>query len=124
MGCTCGNMEESSAEGDLDYGVGSRVWLRRLQGRRNLICSLGIVLVLENACFLACQKKNLLEAKLKSYRCLKEDISKQSSIDCIVLLLVASIMKVYNEKQQAKQGKIQNVYLEDKQRINKQKTWC
>ena len=48
------------------------------------------------------------EVKLKSFRvmALAEEISRQPSIDCVVWLLVASLMQIYNEK---KHGKIQNV---------------
>jgi hypothetical protein len=39
---------------------------------------------------------------------LAEEISKQPSVDCVVGLLVAGFMQIYNEKEQAEQGKIQN----------------
>lgn len=53
--------------------------------------------------------KNLPEAKLKSYGQipLSEDISKQPSIDCVMWLLMPSLMQIYNEKEQVEQGKIQ-----------------
>ena len=37
------------------------------------------------------------------------EISKQPSIDSVVLLTVVTLMKIYNEKEQAVQGKLQNV---------------
>lgn len=37
---------------------------------------------------------------------LAEEISKQPSIDSAVWLLVLTLMKIYNEKEQAEQGKI------------------
>lgn len=36
------------------------------------------------------------------------ETSKQPSIDCTVLLLVSSLMELYNEMEQAEHGKIQN----------------
>lgn len=67
--------------------------------------------------------KNKSEAKVKRLRliALAKEMSKQYRLCCVV----HSYEECFNEKKkQAKQGKIQNVYLEDKQRINKQKTWC
>lgn len=43
-----------------------------------------------------------------------EDISKELSIDCVVWLLVVSIIQIYNEKDEVGQGKIQNVQFEVK----------
>lgn len=34
-----------------------------------------------------------------------EEISRQSSIDCVMWLLVASYMQIYSEKEKAEQGK-------------------
>ena len=45
---------------------------------------------------------------------LAKEISKQPSIDSVVWLLVLTLMKMYNEKEQAEQGKIQNVQFEEK----------
>ena len=59
-------------------------------------------------CLLTLSKINLLEAKLKSYRlaALTEDISEQPSIDCVMWLIMASLMQMCNEKEQAEQGQI------------------
>ena len=43
-----------------------------------------------------------------------EEISKQPSIDSVVCLLVFTFMQIYNEKEQAEQGRIQNVQFEKK----------
>lgn len=37
--------------------------------------------------------------------------SKQPSVDCATWLLVASVMEIYNEKEQVEQGKMQNVQI-------------
>jgi len=62
--------------------------------------------------------KSLPEAKLKKsfglITKLAEKISEQPSIDSVVWLLMFTLMKIYNEKEQAGQGKIQNVQLEGK----------
>ena len=50
---------------------------------------------------------------------LAKEISKQSSIDCVLWLLVSSVMQIYTKKEQAKQGKIQNVQFEEKGSIGK-----
>ena len=73
------------------------------------------ILVKSVAAFCPCLK-SLPEAKLKSYglTALAEDISKQPSIDCVAWLLKASLMQIYTEKEQAGQGKIQSVQLEEK----------
>lgn len=54
-------------------------------------------------------KKNLPEAKLKSFRLmvLAEEISTQPGIDCVMWLLVVTLM--HNENEEAIQGKIENV---------------
>ena len=46
---------------------------------------------------------------------LVEKISKQPSIDSVVWLLVVTLMKIYNEEEQAEQGKLQNVKFEEKE---------
>ena len=43
-----------------------------------------------------------------------EKISKQPSIDSVVWLLVLTLMKIYNEKEQAEQIKMHNVQSEDR----------
>ena len=50
---------------------------------------------------------------------LAEEISKQPSIDSVVWLLVVTLMKIYNEKEQAEQGKLQNVKFEEKRNPSK-----
>ena len=45
---------------------------------------------------------------------LAEEISKQPNIDSFMWLLVVDFTKIYNEKEQAKQGKLQNVQFEEK----------
>ena len=59
-------------------------------------------------CFLPLSEKIKPETKLKSSGLIKlaEKISKQSSIVCIVWLLVATLTQIYNEKEQADQVKI------------------
>ena len=58
---------------------------------------------------------------MKSYGqiALAEDISKQTSTDCVMWLLVASLMQICNQKEQAEQGKIQNIQLEEKRSTRK-----
>lgn len=48
-----------------------------------------------------------------------EEISKQPSIDTVVWFLVVSLMKVYTEKVQAEQDKLQNVNFEEKRGTRK-----
>ena len=43
-----------------------------------------------------------------------EGISKQPSPNSVVWLLVVTLMKVYNEKEQAEKGKTQNVQIENR----------
>jgi hypothetical protein len=38
---------------------------------------------------------------------LAEAVSKQTNIDCVAWSLVVSLMKIYNEKEQTEQGKMQ-----------------
>lgn len=45
---------------------------------------------------------------------LEEDISRHSSIDCVICLLVNTLMQTYNEKEKTEQGKIQNGQFEEK----------
>ena len=44
---------------------------------------------------------------------LTEEISKQPSIDSVMWILVIIVMKIYNEKEQAEQGKLQRVNFEE-----------
>ena len=57
--------------------------------------------------------KKLFEAKLKNYEltALTGEISRQPSIDHIDWLLVASLMQICNEQEQAEQGKTQKYSL-------------
>ena len=61
------------------------------------------------------------EAKVKSFGLisLAEEISKQPSIDTALWILVLSLMKTYSEKEQAEQGKLQKVKLEEKKSTRK-----
>ena len=55
--------------------------------------------------------KSLPEAKVKRFGLilLAEEISKQPCIDAVMWLLLFTLLQIYNEKEQAEQGKIQNV---------------
>ena len=70
-----------------------------------LICGLEIVLVIICPCL-----KSLTEAKVKRFGLipLVEENSEQPSTASIVWSLVLTLMKIYNEKKQAEQIKIQN----------------
>ena len=59
--------------------------------------------------------------KVKSFGLISsaEEIPKQPGIDSVVGLLVVSLMKIYNEKEQAEQGKLQNVNFEEKKSTRK-----
>ena len=46
---------------------------------------------------------------------LVEEISRKPSVDFVAWLLVVMLMEIYNEKEQAEQGKIQNTQFEDKE---------
>ena len=65
------------------------------------------ILVKKVAAFCPCPK-NLPEAKVKSFELNPlAEVSKQPSIDSsIVWLLVLTLRKIYNEKEQTKQGKV------------------
>ena len=43
-----------------------------------------------------------------------EEISRQPSVDSVAWLLVVTFMQIYNEKEQAGQGKMQDVQFEEK----------
>ena len=70
---------------------------------RNCSCD---ILVKKVAAFCPCPK-NLPEAKVKNFGLipLTEEISKQPRIDFVVRLLLFMLIKIYNEKKQADQGK-------------------
>lgn len=86
---------------------------------RDHICG---ILVKNMVTFYPCSK-SLPKAKLKHFGLimLSEDISKQSSVDCVMWLLVASLIQIYNEQEQIKQGKTQNVQLEENRGTRKYK---
>ena len=62
------------------------------------------------------KQKKLSVATLKSFEIMElaEEISRQPSIDSVMWLLVVTLMQIYNDKEQAEQGKIQNVQIEKK----------
>ena len=66
------------------------------------------ILMKNGTSFSSCPKKNMPEAKLKSYGlvALAKEMSKQPSIDSVVWLLAFILMKIYNEVEGAEQGKI------------------
>ena len=45
---------------------------------------------------------------------LAQENSKQSGLDSVIWFLVATLMKIYNEKEQAVQAKLQNEIFEEK----------
>lgn len=63
--------------------------------------------------------KCLSEAILKSLGlvALAEGIFKKPSIDSVERLLVFTLMEIYNEKEQAEQGEIQNVQRKGHQKV-------
>ena len=65
--------------------------------------------------FCSCPK-SLSETKVKSFGLipLAEEVLIQSSIDSVVLLLVATLIQIYNKKEQAEKVKIQNIQCEEK----------
>ena len=67
--------------------------------------------------------KNMTGAKLKIYglAALREDISKQPSIDFAPRLLMPRLIQIYNEKKKTKQGKMQNVCLGETRTTQKYK---
>lgn len=60
---------------------------------------------------MAVVQKNLPEAKLESYELtiLAEEVSRQPNIDYGDWLLVATLVQIYNEKEETEQVKILNV---------------
>ena len=52
---------------------------------------------------------------------LPAEISEPPRIDCAMGLLLAILMQIYNEKEQAEKGKIQNVQFEEKGGTGKHK---
>lgn len=67
-------------------------------------------------CFLpfSKKKKNLPKDKRFGLVALTKKTARQLSIDCVVCLLVVTLMQIYNEKEQAGQGEVQNVQFEKK----------
>ena len=76
------------------------------------------------AAFCRCPKKNLPKAKVKSFGLISsaEEISNQSSVACVLWSLVAMPIRIGNEKEHAKQGKLQNVQLEENRDTRKNGT--
>ena len=62
------------------------------------------------AVFCPCMK-SLPKATVKNFGLipLPEEISKQPGIDSVMCLLVVALIKIYNEKGKAEQGKLQNI---------------
>ena len=74
------------------------------------------ILVKNVAAFCPCLK-SLPEAKVKRFGLIplaEKIISKQSSINSVLWLLVITLLKIYNGKEQAEQGKLQYVQFEEK----------
>ena len=47
---------------------------------------------------------------------MSEEISRQPSIDPVLWLLMVTLVKIYNQKVLAEQGKLQNVNFEEKEK--------
>lgn len=101
MGHSSRNMEESSADNDLNYvcpaqdaAEGNNINMNSWTTDHS--CHL---LATNVSTFSSCPK-NLLEAKLKSFRlmALVEEISRWPSIDCVTWLLLIMVMQIYNGK--------------------------
>ena len=60
--------------------------------------------------------KSLPEDKLKNFALmsLAEEIVRHPTIDCVVWLLVATLMQIYNEKEEAGQTEMQNGQFEER----------
>lgn len=59
---------------------------------------------MKNVASFCSSPKNLLEAKLKSFRLTAlAKISRQPSIDCVAWLLVAMLMQIYKGKEQGEE---------------------
>ena len=82
-------------------------------------CSYAILLK-EVTTFCPCPK-SLPEAKVKSFGLilLTEEVSNQLSIYSALWMLVVTLMKICNVKEQAEQGKSQNVNFEEKKNTRK-----
>ena len=76
-----------------------------LQIGRILVRDIGTILVKEFSCFLSLSEQS--ETKLKSFglMSLAEEISRQSSINCVMWLPVKTLVQIYNEKEEAGQNK-------------------
>ena len=48
-----------------------------------------------------------------------QEISRQRSINFVMWLLMVTLMQIYNEEEQAEEGKIQNEKFEEKRRTRK-----
>ena len=78
-------------------------------------CSCDFFFCEEHGYFFPCLN-SLPETKVKRFVLipLAEEILKQSSIDSVVWLSLATLIQIYNEKVNAEKGKIQNVQFEEK----------
>ena len=115
MGHTGKGMEESVAETDLNCGGLARDTSKEKHlsmHPRDPSCD---IFVKNVAVFCLCL--NILpEVKLQIFglTAFAGEISKQPSVDCVLWLLMAVPIEIYNKNEQAKQGKLQNVQLEEK----------
>lgn len=50
---------------------------------------------------------------------LAEEISTHPVIDCAMLWLVVTLMQIHNDKEQAQEGKIENLQFEEKMNLRK-----
>lgn len=67
--------------------------------------------------------KNFSEAKFKGSRLipLVDEVSGQPHVDCIIWLLVITVVWIYNEKEQVEQEEMQKVQFEETKTIQKLK---
>ena len=79
------------------------------------------ILVKNVAALSPCLKKNLPEAKLKSFGLIQlaEEISKQYNIDFVMWLLVLTLTQIHKEKEQAELGEIQKAQFKEKEGTGK-----
>lgn len=65
--------------------------------------------------------KTLPEVKLKScgFILFAEEISIQPTLDCVMWILVITLIKIYNEKHQAEQAKLQSVQVKEREDTRK-----
>ena len=109
MGQSNRNIEDSGAEHDLNCGCPSKEVSEKNVSMwpRDWSCH---ILMKNAATFCLCLKS--LPDTIVRNCCLvqlDEEISKTSSIDCVMWLLVVTLMKIYKENEYSEQVKIQNV---------------